>query len=86
MLVEITKNNKEELTVVSSLDVAETFIKEHKHVLRDIRELDCSGEFRQSNFGLTSYVDNQCITQPMYQIPKEASRWKIYLSRSAHMC
>lgn len=29
MLVEVQKLNKEEVTVVSSLDVAETFEKEH---------------------------------------------------------
>ena len=42
MLVEIRTVNKEEVTVVTSLDVAETFGKEHKRVLQDIRELDCS--------------------------------------------
>lgn len=36
MLVEIKKMNKEEATVVTSLDIAETFGKEHKNVLRDI--------------------------------------------------
>lgn len=41
MLVEVQKINKEEITVVSSLDVAETFGKEHYHVLRDIKELEC---------------------------------------------
>lgn len=37
--------------VADSRDVAVYFMKEHKHVLRDIRELHCSVEFRQSNFG-----------------------------------
>lgn len=39
MLVEIKTVNKEEVTVVTSLDVAETFEKEHKHVLEDIRRI-----------------------------------------------
>lgn len=39
MLVEIVKMSKEEVTVVSSLDVAETFEKRHDHVLRDIEKL-----------------------------------------------
>lgn len=39
MLVEIKTVNKEEVTVVTSLDVADTFGKEHKHVLEDIRRL-----------------------------------------------
>ena len=38
MLVEIKTLNKEEVTVVTSLDVAETFGKEHKRVMQDIRE------------------------------------------------
>ena len=38
-----------------SLQVAETFGKEHGHVLRDIRELECSSEFWQSNFGESNY-------------------------------
>lgn len=37
--------------VVSSRDVARVFEKEHKHVIRDIEALECSGEFRESNFG-----------------------------------
>lgn len=63
--------NKEEVTVVTSLDIAETFGKEHKHVLRDIRELECSDEFRQSNFGLTYYSDMQNKKQPMYYITRD---------------
>lgn len=39
MLVEVKRVNKEEKTVVSSLDVAETFEKEHKHVLEDVRRI-----------------------------------------------
>lgn len=45
MLVEIMKFNREERPVVTSLDVAETFGKDHRHVLRDIRDLKCSEEF-----------------------------------------
>lgn len=57
MLVEIVKLGHEERATCTSLDVAETFGKEHKHVLRDIRELGCSEEFNQSNFGPISYTD-----------------------------
>jgi Rha family phage regulatory protein len=45
--------------VTDSLTVAEVFGKEHKHVLRDIRELECSAEFSQSNFGHTPYKHPQ---------------------------
>lgn len=56
--VEIAKIKNVERAAVTSLDVAETFGKEHKHVLRDIRELGCSEEFNQSNFGPISYTDS----------------------------
>lgn len=59
MLVEIVRMGREERATCTSLDVAETFGKEHFHVLRDIRELGCSEEFRQSNFGLAHYEDAQ---------------------------
>ena len=39
MLVELKKINKAEINVVTSLDVAETFEKNHKHVLEDIRRI-----------------------------------------------
>lgn len=42
---------KDGQVVTTSLRVAEIFSKEHNHVLRAIRELDCSDEFRASNFG-----------------------------------
>lgn len=58
MLVEIMKFGREERAGCTSLDVAETFGKEHKHVLRDIRELGCSEEFNRSNFGPISYTDS----------------------------
>ena len=39
MLVEIKTVNKEEVTVVTSIDVSETFGKRHDHVLRDVEKL-----------------------------------------------
>lgn len=55
--VMIKKINKEEVTVVTSLDVAETFNKRHSDVLRDIDKLNCSKEFTERNFALSSYKD-----------------------------
>ena len=48
---------------VDSLFVAKFFDKKHSHVLRDIENLDCSDDFRQSNFGLTNgeVHKNACI-------------------------
>ena len=71
MLVEIRTVNKEEVTVVTSLDIAETFGKEHKNVLRDIRELECSDEFNRLNFELTSYIDARNRKQDMYYITRD---------------
>ena len=71
MLVETAKINKQEVTVVSSLDVAETFEKRHDHVIRDIRELECSDEFRLSNFGESSYMNSQNKKQPMYYVTRD---------------
>ncbi len=59
MLVEIMKVNKEDVTVVTSLDVAETFEKEHRRVLQDIKEMQCSEEFRLHNFVQSAYANAQ---------------------------
>lgn len=71
MLVETAKINKQEVTVVTSLDIAETFEKNHAHVLRDIKELECSEKFRESNFGLSSYTTEQNKKQPMYYVTRD---------------
>lgn len=71
MLVEVKRISKAEVTVVSSLDVAETFGKQHAHVLRDIKELECSEEFRLSNFGESSYINSQNKKQPMYYMTRD---------------
>lgn len=59
MLVETTKINKQEVTVVTSLDVAMTFEKRHDNVLRDIAKLECSDEFRLLNFEQSNYLKNK---------------------------
>lgn len=71
MLVEIKTVNKEEVTVVTSLDVAETFGKEHKRVMQDIRELDCSEEFREHNFVPISYIDSMNRKKPMFVMTRD---------------
>ncbi|MBE5878086.1 MAG: Rha family transcriptional regulator [Lachnospiraceae bacterium] len=71
MLVEITKINKEEVTVVTSLDVAETFGKRHSDVLRDIDHLQCSDEFTERNFALSSYKDISGKSNKMYYMTRD---------------
>lgn len=71
MLVEVKRINKAEMTVVSSLDVAETFGKGHKNILRDIRRLECSDEFRRLNFEQSEYLNEQNHKQPMYYMTRD---------------
>ena len=71
MLVEIAKINHEERTVVSSLDIAETFGKGHRRVLQDIREIGCSEEFRLHNFVQSSYENSQGKQQPMFLVTRD---------------
>ncbi len=57
--------------VTTSLAIAEHFDKQHSHVLRDIRELELSDSFRQSNFGQSYYLNQQGKQQPMYHITRD---------------
>lgn len=82
MLVEIKKFGKEERAVCTSLDVAETFTyfseddqkqytREHKAILRAIRELKCSTEFRGEHFSPSNYVDSRGKIQPCVLIDRD---------------
>lgn len=57
------ENNK---VVTDSLTVADVFGKEHARVMRDIRELGCSEEFRVGNFAESSYINSQNKELPKY--------------------
>lgn len=65
MLIEVKRFHKEDRVVCTSLDVAETFGKRHDNIIRDIRNLECSDEFRLLNFEESSYVNAQNRKQPM---------------------
>lgn len=56
---------------VDSLYVAKFFDKRHNDVLRDIRELDCSDEFRLRNFAQSSYKNEQGKKQPCYYMTRD---------------
>lgn len=73
----------------TSNQIAENFGKQHKDVLRKIERLDCSAEFRQRNFALAEYFDEQGKQRPAYRLTrdgftflamgftgKEAAHWK----------
>lgn len=57
--------------VTTSLIVAEAFEKQHQGVMRSIRNLECSDEFRRCNFAPSSYLNEQNKTQPMYTITRD---------------
>ncbi|HDX8393486.1 TPA: phage regulatory protein/antirepressor Ant [Aeromonas dhakensis] len=63
--------NDKPLTM-SSLQIAEFTGKEHKHIMRDIRDMmeALGGE---SKTGLSSYISNQNKELPMYELDEEQS-------------
>ena len=73
MLVEVKRINKEEVTVVTSLDVAETFEKNHYDVMESIRNIESSISTTEFSvlFNLTSYKASNGKSNPMYLITKD---------------
>lgn len=71
MLVEIIGKRNEERLITTSLKIAEKFGKEHAHVLRDIRDMECSDTFRESNFGFSYYKSAQGKKLPMYEVTRD---------------
>ena len=64
-------NIHERRVVVSTLDIAKHFKKEHWIVLRALRNLECSKEFADNNFVVSSYQDANNKTQPCYLITRD---------------
>lgn len=60
-----------DVALVDSRYVAQYFEKEHKNVLADIRNLDCSEEFRRLNFQPSSYKNEQGKKQPCYYMTRD---------------
>lgn len=57
--------------ICNSRQIAEEFKKEHKNVLRDIDNLDCSEEFRRLNFEQSYYKNAQNKMQPEVWMTKD---------------
>ena len=55
--IEIYESNGSQKT--NSKNVSDVFGKIHRDVLRDIKKLDCSDDFRVRNFAQSSYVSEQ---------------------------
>ena len=64
--------------VTDSLTIAEVFGKEHARVLRDIRGLNCSDEFRVGNFAESSYKNNQNKTMPTFLIKRDGLAFLVF--------
>lgn len=62
---------KNSTPVVSSRDIAERFGKEHKNVIRNIKNLECSEEFNRLNFELVAYQDAKNESRPEYLLTKD---------------
>lgn len=73
----------------NSKAIADFFGKNHRDVLRDIANLECSADFRERNFALSSYRSLQNKKLPCYEMTKdgfcflamgftgkEAAKWK----------
>ncbi|TGZ98647.1 putative phage regulatory protein Rha family [Rodentibacter pneumotropicus] len=58
--------HKETVAMTDSLKVAQYFGKRHDNLLRIIKDLGCSDEFRLLNFKASSYKNEQNKKQPMY--------------------
>lgn len=55
----------------TSLIVAEAFEKEHKNVLRDIENLECSKEFNALNFEPVEYKDAKGEMRPACRMTRD---------------
>lgn len=62
---------KDGKSITTSLQVAETFHKLHKHILESIKNLGCSQKFNETNFRPVEYVDQKGEKRPMYEITRD---------------
>ena len=63
--------DKQDMVRVDSRFVAQFFEKRHDLVLRDIRNLDCSENFRLLNFEESTYINEQGHKQPCYVMTRD---------------
>ena len=73
MSIEVRRINKEEKVIISSLDVAEKFNKEHYHVIEDIRKIkkDISTPEFTGLFYEDTYKASNGKKNPMYLMNKD---------------
>jgi Rha family phage regulatory protein len=61
---------KDNEILISSIDVAEKFRKQHKHVMEKIKNLNCSPEFTKTNFRPSTYRDNTGRELPCFNLTR----------------
>jgi len=64
-------NNKDGKVFVSSLDIADNFGKQHKNIIRDVENIECTPEFSELNFEPTSYLDKSNRESKCYNITRD---------------
>lgn len=71
--IAVKELNGRHIPAVTSQQVAAAFGKEHKNVMRDIREImdKCSESFNALNFELVTYKDAKGEERPMYLLTKD---------------
>lgn len=57
--------------VVSSRDIARVFEKEHRDVLKSIRNLNITDDFRLRNFAQSTYLNEQSHEMPEYLLSRD---------------
>lgn len=71
-LINLGLTEKGGKAVVSSRDIARVFEKNHQHVMRDIRNIiENDAQWGASNFGQSSYMNEQSKSQPEYLISRD---------------
>lgn len=70
-ITDIVTINNDGVFLTDSIKIASTFKTTHRYILKIIRELDCSNEFRKKNFLLSSYNSLQNKEIPMYVLTRD---------------
>jgi len=71
-LINLGLTEKGGKAVVPSRDIARAFEKNHQHVMRDIRSIiENDAQWGASNFGQSSYMNEQGKSQPEYLISRD---------------
>lgn len=68
---EIVSTNPMGKNITTSLIVSKIFCKEHKNVVRDIKNLHCSSVFNKLNFERIKHKDSRGRQQDIYEITKD---------------